>query len=236
MLAPARPSIRHQNALLTALRGGTPFGVEEAATAAALLRRYECGGFIQARRIRTGAAPLPEPWRSAVAAAHQKTLVDSLAAIGVGREVLTLLAAAGIPVVALKGAAYLATLYTDPGERALTDVDLLIPPRDTQRAAALLAGAGFEVLETIDSPDVAEHRRFEMARPGPAPCRVELHWAVGSGARMRFDQEGLWSRAQPASIQGAACRTLEPHDALLYHVGHAREHYFGPTLKWALDL
>jgi hypothetical protein len=115
----------------------------------------------------------------------------------------------------------------------LTDIDLLVAPRDAARAATCLVAAGFV---TVDSYQVAEYRRFEMARPGPAPCRVEIHWQLGTGARMRFDQEGIWSRSRPAEIQGAPCRRLDPHDGLLYHVGHAAEHYFGPTLKWGLDL
>ncbi|HUD71583.1 MAG TPA: nucleotidyltransferase family protein, partial [Dongiaceae bacterium] len=231
-----RPSPGEQQELLAALRGGDPGGAIEVARLDLLLRHYECGGWLHARRSAPGARALPEPWRQAAARAHRKTVVDSLVALGVGGEVTALLTAARIPVILLKGASYLGELYDDPGERPLVDLDLLVAPRDVAAVAARLKQAGFAVLETHESPHVAEYRRFEMARPGPAPCRVEVHWQLGTGGRMHFDQEAIRARARRAAIQGVACLALEPHDAVLYHVGHAREHYFGPSLKWALDL
>src|SRR6185436_3240291 len=173
------PSPGEQQELLAALRGGDPVGSIDPARIDLLLRHYECGGWLHARRIAPGATPLPEPWGRAAARAHRKTVVDSLVALGVGGEVTALLAAAGVRVILLKGASYLGELYDDPGERPLVDLDLLVGPKDVAAVAARLKEAGFAVLKTDESPHVAEYRRFEMARPGPAPCRVEVHWQLG---------------------------------------------------------
>lgn len=234
--AALRPTPEHQEALRTLLRGGTPSATVDEATAAAILRRYECGGWLHARRSAPGAAPLPEPWRTTAARAHRKTVVDSLAALGVLREVAAICGDAGVRLIVLKGAAYLEELYGDPGERVLTDIDLLVRPADAGRAAECLLAAGFAVVTGLFSPDVDETRRFEMARPGPVPLHVEIHWRLGSRGRVRFDQDGLWERSRPATVHGAALRRLGTEDAILFHAWHAADSYFGPTLKWALDL
>jgi hypothetical protein len=51
---------------------------------------------------------------------------------------------AGIPALALKGAALHANGVYTPGERPMADVDILVRPRDSQRAASLLESLGFE--------------------------------------------------------------------------------------------
>ncbi len=149
------------------------------------------------------------------------------------REVAALLGEAGVPFILLKGAAYLAELHDDPGSRPLTDIDLLIPEESVPRAARALFARGFQGDTGVRFP---EYRRFEMWRPGPAPCRFEFHWHLGMPGRMRTRQEELWSAARPVALDGIPALALSHDTALLYHVGHMAEHYFGPTLKWALDL
>jgi len=227
------PSIRLQEGVIAALRGNVPAPGDSEADIEAALRRYECGGWLHARWRAGAMTGIPDPWRVAAARAHRRTLLDTLAALGGLREVASLLADAKAPFVLIKGAAYLADLYTDAGARALTDVDLLVPGEQIAPLARRLAAAGFA---GEAGPAYPEDCRFEMYRPGPAPCRFEIHWRLGSGGRMRLDQKAIWQRARAATVEGVACRLLAPDDALLFHVGHAADHYFGPTLKWALDL
>jgi len=228
------PSFRLQEAVVTALRGNAPAANDDSeADIEAALRRYECGGWLHARWRSGAVAGIPDTWRAAAARAHRRTLLDTLAALGGLREVASLLAEAGTPFVLIKGVAYLADLYTDAGARAFTDVDLLVPGDYVAPLARRLAAAGFA---GAAGPEFPEDCRFEMYRPGPAACRFEIHWRLGSGGRMRLDQEALWQRARAATVEGVPCRLLAPDDALLFHVGHAADHYFGPTLKWALDL
>ena len=49
---------------------------------------------------------------------------------------------AGVPIMALKGAALNLTLYTRADERPMTDIDLLIKPQDADQAARLLEELG----------------------------------------------------------------------------------------------
>jgi hypothetical protein len=172
-------------------------------------------------------------WSDLIGRAHRKTAIDNLGALAEFRAVGEFLAREGIPFVLLKGAAYLVDLYDDPGERALTDIDCLLKPGDVHRVAKHLAASGCE--GSVD-PWYPESRRFEMVRSTGTCCRFEFHWQLGLAHRLRIDQEALWNNTREARLEGMPCRLLAPIDAILYHVGHLADHYYGPTLKWIIDL
>lgn len=221
-----------QNLLVQALRGHAPGVDARPEDLDACLARHECGGYLHTM-FRGKPGSLPEAWAAALARSHRKTLTDSLTAIATLREVESVLRSEGTPFILLKGGAYLAELYGDPGARALTDVDILVRPEDVRRVGSRLERAGM-VGET--GPLYPEDCRFEMYRPGPLACRVEIHWRVGVEGRVRFDQEALWSGARASAIDGVPVRLLPRDEAIVYHAWHAADHYFGPGLKWAIDL
>jgi len=138
-----------------------------------------------------------------------------------------------VEFIPLKGAAYLIDLYADPGARSMTDLDFLIRRADAGRVARRLMQEGLVGELGRDFP---ENRRFEMLLPGTTHCRLEFHWSLGLPGRVGVDQDDLWRRSEPALYEGVPCRKLAREDALLYHVVHAADSYFGPTLKWTLDL
>jgi putative nucleotidyltransferase-like protein len=223
-----------QRDILALLRGETPPEGAPPPSIDETLRRYECGGYLNGLWTRNGRASALEPgWTSALARSHRKTAIDTLAALGELRRAGRILTDAGIPFLLLKGAAYLVDLYEDPAERVLTDVDLLIRRSDAGRAARRLSQEGFRPVAEGYRP---EYRRFEMERPGPDPCRIELHFRVGMPLRARVDQNAIWRRAVPCSLEGIGCGRLHPEDAILYHAAHLADHYYGPSLKWAIDL
>src|SRR5207245_7160334 len=104
---------------------------------------------------------------------------------------------------------------------------------DAGRAARRLAEAGYRPIVQGYLP---EYRRFEMERPGPEPCRLELHFRIGPPLRSGIAQDAIWERAVPCELEGIACKRLNPEDAILYHAAHLADHYYGPSLKWAIDL
>ncbi len=223
-----------QRDILALLRGETPPGGAPPPSIDEALRRYECGGYLKGLWSRNGKASALEPgWTAALARSHRKTAIDTLAALGELRRAGRILTDAGIPFLLLKGAAYLVDLYEDPAERVLADVDLLIRRSDAERVARRLAEAGYRPIVQGYLP---EYRRFEMERPGPEPCRLEFHWWIGLPLRFGIAQDALWDRAVPCELEGIACRRLHPEDAILYHAAHLADHYYGPSLKWAIDL
>lgn len=199
-----------------------------------ILDRHECGGYLHADWTGRGAASrLPPGWAEALRRAHRKTAVDTLAALAEFRRAGEHIATESIPFILLKGGAYLIDLYPDAGARRLTDVDLLVRRADAGRLARRLARGGYrgEV-----SPEYPEDRRFEMWFPVEAPCHIEIHWALERAARSHVDIAAIWEGSSPALLEGVFCRRLSREDAVVYHVLHAADHYFGPSLKWTIDL
>lgn len=230
----AIPEDALRRGLLALLRGEVPVVDADPAALQPILDRHECGGYLHAEWTGRGAAArLPPGWGEALRRAHRKTAVDTLAALAEFRRAGEHLAAESIPFILLKGGAYLIDLYPDAGARRLTDVDLLVRRADTGRLARRLARAGYrgEV-----GPQYPENRRFEMWFPLDVPCHMEIHWSLGVPGRSRVGQEGVWKTAAPALLEGVFCRRLSREDAIVYHVLHAADHYFGPSLKWTIDL
>ncbi len=228
------PDFSLQRGIVALLRGETPPGTFDVAKVEACLRRYECGGYLHGLWGREGrSVRLPPRWAEAIRRAHRKTAIDNLAALAEFRAVGEYLGRAGIPYVLLKGAAYLVDLYDDPGERTLTDIDILLKPGDARRVARHLAAVGYE--GSVD-PWYPESRRFEMARPAGTRCRFEFHWQLGLAHRVRIEQNALWAGTREARLEGIPCRLLGMEETILFHVGHLADHYYGPTLKWIIDL
>ena len=233
-IATSPPEASIQRAVVSLLRGEIPAADFAVETLEPCLRRYECGGYLHRLWTLEGRiGELPHGWGTAIARAHRKTVVDNLAALAEFRAVGRHLAQGGVPFILLKGASYLIDLYDDPSARMLTDIDLLVQPKDVGRIARQLAVAGYRGDLGIDYP---EYRRFEMLRRGKAACRFEFHWWLGLPFRLRIDQRELWEASSGCSLEGIKCRRLAEEDALLYHVAHQADHYFGPTLKWVIDL
>ncbi len=228
------PTIDHQQAILRLLRQEVPADDVPAEAIDAAFRRYECGGYLHGLWSGAGRLDdLPRGWAAALARAYRKTAVDNLAALAQFRGLAGHLLEEGVPFILLKGAAYLTDLYDDPGVRMLTDIDLLVRQRDVGRLARRLARAGYEGFWAYHQRD---YRRFEMWLPREGRCHFEFHWWIGLPFRFAIDQEALWERSRATVLEEVPCRRLAPEDALLYHVAHLADHYFGPSLKWVLDL
>ena len=228
-----RPSDALQKALVLALRGESPPDEFDSGQVAQALERYECGGYLNTVWGSRSERRLPPSWRGEVERAHRKTLIDNLAALSQFHVVAEEMEKAGARYILLKGAHYLAELYDDLGARPMTDIDLLIRPGDVRGLARRLAAAGFEGDTGWNYP---EYRRFEMWRPGPAACRFEFHWDLTLPGRLAAHGEDAWRVAPPVSLDGVSCLALPRDLALVNHVSHLADHYFGPTLKWVLDL
>ena len=228
----AGPSpLEMQQATLRLLRGESPGADAAAESIDAALRRYECGGYLHdVWSLSGGLSRLPPGWAAGLARARRKTALDNLVALADFRVFGRILERERIPFILLKGSAYLHELYDDPGQRMLTDIDLLIRPADVRRLWSRLAEAGYLRVKYDD-----EYRRFEVAVPGAGRCSFEVHWRLGLLERT-IDQDGIWARSAAADLEGVRHHRLAPRDAVLYHVSHQAEHFFGPSIKWAIDL
>lgn len=140
----------------------------------------------------------------------------------------------GISSKVLKGTELSLRLYGDIGVRQMKDIDLVVQPRDLERATALLREAGYGI-------DVSERTsrgislrllqaigwHFECIHPKNG-VMIELHWRIEHMATTSLND-----RWRPWLEHGAGDRAGLYE--LLYLCQHAAHHDWG-SLRWLADL
>jgi hypothetical protein len=166
-------------------------------------------------------------------AARVATRLRNRTALAQLAEATAALRAAGVPTLVLKGAHLAYTMYGDPGLRPMSDVDLLVPAADGERAEVVLHALGYEAWAGASRDYARHHHRSPLYKDGALP--LELHVAlVPPDAPLRLDVEGIWRRAEPFCAGGVELLAPAPADLLEYlcvhaAVGHACQ---VPLLHW----
>ena len=222
-----------------------------------LLRMHRC----EAIGYRTLSAPavqaacqLPEATIARLRETYRQAFIRVSREPAVVRGLIASLAAAGVPVLAIKGLAVGVWLYDDPVLRDHVDVDLLTSPEHAEAIPALLAHLGYrpsddpplfagESVATADyaHPDTGVHVDISYD-----PLR--LFWRRDHAPGAAF--HAWWSRRAEIPIGGAPVPILGPEDQLVHLARHHQFHdYFrvnsfidivlllrrhGTTLDWDL--
>jgi len=170
-----------------------------------------------------------ETWARLQAEDEQNRLQNLVLLADLG-ETAALLRAAGIPALALKGSALLATVYAEGLERHTDDIDLLLPADEVARAAALLHAAGYrEYAPPALGPDGALTRNDDALRArdpharhpsllfGPRHTRIELHRHTdfGTGDEAQGVPESVWQRARTVTTRLGQAVSVPAEDDLL---------------------
>jgi hypothetical protein len=118
----------------------------------------------------------------------------------------------GVTPLPLKGAAYLlSSLYPDPAERFMHDVDLLVPAAQAKDAASALADIGFRPAHM--NFDHSKHHHLPPLVRTLDDVAIELHTApVSSVAQAGLSTEEIWVGA-----------TTMHHDHCCWHVATATD-------------
>jgi len=159
-------------------------------------------------------------------------------------DVIRILNQAGIEPVALKGLAYiLAGTLTDPGERFIGDLDLLIPAADIDSAVLALQTVGYSNLPVPVPALVQFHYHLLPLRPpaGQRGVLVELHRAVGPPpASAVLPADKLIAESRPMQMgSGLKVRIPSPEHLMTHLILHSQivhqySHRIWPPLR-ALD-
>jgi hypothetical protein len=133
------------------------------------------------------------------------------------------LAPAGIPIIALKGLAYILRGMPHATTRILTDIDILVPTDRIEAAEQALLAGGWRGTK-LDPYDQRYYRRWSHEIPPlQYPGRllgVDVHHTVcPPSSRLRPDPQRLWADSEPTEVGvGVLC----PTDSVL----HAAIHLF----------
>ena len=149
------------------------------------------------------------------------------------REASGALTKAGIhPVAPLKGVALHACLYESVGARNSTDVDLLIPPGEGERAHQALVGAGYRHVVKDSRRPHAMGVNYENSYLSVSGVLIDVHVGLAQKERVDLDVEGMLQRAHPdprLRPWGESLVQLDAEDTLLVLAVHlAQDAYQGP--------
>lgn len=124
-------------------------------------------------------------------------------------EVLSILRAAHLDFLLVKGAALAESVYPDPVLRHAHDIDVLLPDADLVRARDALVGAGCRLSEVTSS---SGHQALVHASRVP----VMLHSLAFDRSDWQVPFDVFDAGAREVHVGGVAVRVPAPHHALLH--------------------
>jgi hypothetical protein len=167
---------------------------------------------------------LPDPPRAALLSA--RTAAARLAQLARWEldRVRRTLAPRGIPLIALKGVAYLLRDMPHADTRILSDIDVMVPRAQIDAAERALVAAGWQGTK-LDPYDQRYYRQWSHEIPPLSfPGRllgVDVHHTICPPvSRLRPDPARFWAASEATSAAGV--RILSPLDSVL----HAAVHLF----------
>jgi hypothetical protein len=137
----------------------------------------------------------------------------------------------------VKGCALNLLGYFQPGQRPMTDLDIVVPQARAFDAASILESLGWQLDSTQNRPLSPEEVRFS-AHGKFAKGKVlivELHWESPTQFLRGPAPGDAWQRSLPADFQGHPCRVLNPADQLLHICAHGAAANAIAPIRWAAD-
>lgn len=185
---------------------------------ATLAMRHGLGPLLYQRGKRMADAwPMPLALERELRTSYMGATLENMAVLAGAAEAIRCLAAAGIPVAALKGLHLAAAVYEHCAFRKMGDVDLLVPPHQVADARAALTEAGYA---SVGADDPTGHHAAPLVKPLAAP--IELHWDVCPEPNpFHLDMQPMWERMVPITVAGETALGLGAEDLLLHLCVHA---------------
>lgn len=137
----------------------------------------------------------------------------------------------GIPVLLLKGAALAKTVYRDPGERPMADLDCLVPRAQWREAVrlAVKAGGSWKICAKRPVTGANGYAADVALQNGMV---VEIHRRLDYWPQFAVDYPGIFRRA---TVLDSGEAVLSPEDCLLTLAIHAAKSGYVLPLRAVVD-
>ncbi|GEM_PF-1738662 len=152
------------------------------------------------------------------------------------QPMLARLAQVRLDIIVLKGAWLGTTVYDDPAQRSMSDIDLLVREEDLDAVHRELTEAGFATHNDV------RHNRFvyeQHYRHPDLPMPLEMHWHVTSDLTPSApvpDIIAVWQNSTDATWHGVPVKALPPADQLAHLTQHILHHLFASPIRGYLDI
>jgi hypothetical protein len=164
------------------------------------------------------------------------TLHRNLQLLAETRRALEALAGAGVEVILLKGIHLVDAVYGHPGQRPMSDVDLMVLPEKAMPALTALRRLGYDAAEETALRGLRRDGEMRLTLHGVHSLVIEAHTTLNRRTRHQwFDVESLWERSVPYELDGVGARALSWPDTLVYLCAHAVPHAFSQVI-WLRDI
>jgi hypothetical protein len=180
-----------------------------------------------------------DPWMERFRKVTRFTWLKTQFLIGQTEPVLRALADAGIPAMALKGAAVVHHTGGAVALRPMDDIDLAVPFASLHPAVGVLTASGFVTegpARTAGELAALARGLWSIGTVNGAGAEIDLHWHVLHGSLHPDADREFWAAAVPAHLGRTPCLATGREDTLLHVVAHAARPEADPTLRWAGDV
>lgn len=152
------------------------------------------------------------------------------------KELLSALNAVGVRVVPLKGVWLRGRVYHDSSLRTMSDIDILVPPTQQQKADMMMARIGYRTAAQQMGNSYTHARQYRHAA---WRLVVEVHHSVASALdvpQLRVAMAAVWQQVLTGTCCGVAVYELPPVEVLAHLTHHALHHYLAVPLRSWLDI
>ena len=161
---------------------------------------------------------LPKNYQRALKATFENNLGHNIACSSLLIRLVEILGKGGVEVALLKGIAYMHDCYSDPGERVVGDLDLLIREEKINAATSILLAQCFNINPAWALKHPGHHHIAPIQDESGVTFEIHHNLAPAS-APVAVSNRSLWKRMRPcAAVSGAYM--LDPVDALIHSCIH----------------
>ncbi len=197
-------------------------------------------------------------FRALIKGVYRRTWYHNQLLLAEARKLTQRLDEAGIPVMALKGAALTLRNYRDAGARPMRDIDLAVPVEHAEKAVRLLVDAGWTPEPTpLTGTMTPTAGKAPGWRPGPRPLEafndcyfgvrhahgftgrggigIDLHWHLFQGNCDGAADIHAWQEAIPNAEGSTPLLLPSDHEHLVLILAHASRWNPAPSVRWVAD-
>lgn len=195
-------------------------------------------GLLLERARRIGVVP-PHHAQQMLREASRAVAANNLHLTSELARIVAALQRADIPVMLLKGAGLIPTVYQQLDLRPMSDLDLLIPPKNVAEAVGVLTEIGCRSGQALIRDDFFPnyHYEIELCTGSLRPVRIDLHARPFRPLRYArtMSDDALWEGRTVVRV-GDAEASIPGTELMFLHLAvHAAIHGFS-RLIWLYDL
>ena len=152
-------------------------------------------------------------------------------------SVVEVLGDAGIPCMALKGAALILAYYEELGLRPMGDFDILVPTVQGDQALSLLQNHQWEFCEALTGKEseIATDTMPGVNLVNENDDKCDLHWHLLHDCCFPDADLVFWDQATSLKCYGQRVWILSPTDMLLHICVHGSMRNGAPATRWIPD-